>query len=324
VYGSSATSYYTNFGYNSDGNKAYLQIADGGAASTIMTWNYNGNVGIGGVSANYLLDVNKTVAGDFIARFLNSSSTGFGVYVQANDNSKAGIRIANASGATAIDLFGSGAATFSGDVTMSASTGVRILTVSTGGIEGRITATSSAWYIGSQSAIPLVFTTGGAGLMSLATSGNLTLTRTTYSSIQAVGCYDDTSAGARSLSITSAGAIVAVPSSLRYKKDVETLDSNISESIYKMRPIWYRSISNHDRDDWSWYGLIAEEIAEIEPRLVQWGYKREDYIINEETKEQELKEGAELQADGVDYARITVLLVAEMQKLNERLNKAGL
>ena len=105
-------------------------------------------------------------------------------------------------------------------------------------------------------------------------SGNLVLTRTTYSSIQAVGCYDDTSAGSRSLSITSAGSIVAVPSSLRYKKDVETLDSNISESIYKMRPIWYRSISNHDRDDWSWYGLIAEEIAEIEPRLVQWGYKR--------------------------------------------------
>jgi hypothetical protein len=156
--------------------------------------------------------------------------------------------------------------------------------------------------------------------MTLADTGNLILSRPTFSSIQAVGCYDDTSAGARSLSITSAGAIVAVPSSLRYKKDVETLDSNISESIYKMRPIWYRSISNHDRDDWSWYGLIAEEIAEIEPRLVQWGYKREDYIINEETKEQELKEGAELQADGVDYARITVLLVAEMQKMRKELN----
>ena len=28
-----------------------------------------GNVGIGSSTANYLLDVNKTVAGDFIARF---------------------------------------------------------------------------------------------------------------------------------------------------------------------------------------------------------------------------------------------------------------
>ena len=167
--------------------------------------------------------------------------------------------------------------------------------------------------------------------MTLNTYGNLILSRTTYSSIQAVGCYDDTTAGGSTLTVNSAGNFCRTPSSLRYKKDVETLDSSISESIYKMRPIWYRSISNHDRDDWSWYGLAAEEIAEIEPRLVQWGYKREDYFINEETGEQELKEGAELQADGVYYDKLTVLLVAEMQKQNKiiedlksRLDKAGL
>jgi hypothetical protein len=70
-----------------------------------------GNVGIGGVTANYTLDVNKSVAADFIARILNSSSTGYGLYVQTNDNSKPGIRIANASGATKIDLLGTGAVT---------------------------------------------------------------------------------------------------------------------------------------------------------------------------------------------------------------------
>jgi hypothetical protein len=84
-----------------------------------------------------------------------------------------------------------------------------------------------------------------------------------------------------------------------------------------MRPIWYRSLCEKDRRDWSWYGFGAEELAKLEPRLVHWGYKKEDYVINEETKEQELKEGAELQADGVQYERITVLLVAEMQKINK-------
>ena len=138
--------------------------------------------------------------------------------------------------------------------------------------------------------------------------------------------------------INSGGAVLRSTSSLRFKTDVETLDNNISESIYKMRPIWYRSLCGKDRKDWSWYGFGAEELAELEPRLVHWGYKREDYVINEKTNEAELKEGAELIADGVQYERITVLLVAEMQKhnkaiqeqqaiitsLQDRLDKAGL
>jgi len=75
-YGSSGTSYYTNFGYNSNGNNAYLQIADGGAASTIMTWNYDGNVGIG-------IDNPLTINGNAVAGsglHVNASS-GYGVSV---------------------------------------------------------------------------------------------------------------------------------------------------------------------------------------------------------------------------------------------------
>jgi hypothetical protein len=84
-----------------------------------------------------------------------------------------------------------------------------------------------------------------------------------------------------------------------------------------MRPIWYRSLCENDRKDWSWYGFIAEELAEVEPRFVHWGYPSEDYIFNKETNETILKEGAELRPDGVQYERITVLLVAELQKQNK-------
>jgi hypothetical protein len=70
-YGASATGYYTNFGYNSDGNKAYLQMADGGSPLTVMTWNYNGNVGIGTSSPSYPLHV-QGADGAF---FSNSASS---------------------------------------------------------------------------------------------------------------------------------------------------------------------------------------------------------------------------------------------------------
>jgi hypothetical protein len=102
-YGSSATSYYTNFGYNSDGNKAYLQIADGGAAATIMTWNYNGNVGIGNITPQAILHLGPSlntvpastsiaVAGDTYIRFMAGSdgNANYGSYIAGTQT--AGVR----------------------------------------------------------------------------------------------------------------------------------------------------------------------------------------------------------------------------------------
>jgi hypothetical protein len=340
--GSITTNYHTKWtGTNTIGNS--------------LIWDNGTNVGIGNQGTTYTLDVSGTgrftgalrvdhsTAGAYGAVIYNTSATGQGLTVRGGSTSSqdafnvqtydgnrsllsvqggGNVGIGTSSPSTTLDVNGATKITGGGNTLTLAKSGGYPAIAWQGATYTNLIESGDNY---------MAFYQSGAERMRIQPSGNLILSRTTFSSIQAVGCYDDTSAGARSLSITSSGAIVAVPSSLRYKKDVETLDSNISESIYKMRPIWYRSISNHDRDDWSWYGLIAEEIAEIEPRLVQWGYKREDYIINEETKEQELKEGAELQADGVDYARITVLLVAEMQKMNQiiqdlqsRLDNAGL
>ena len=53
------------------------------------------------------------------------------------------------------------------------------------------------------------------------------------------------------------------------------------------RPVWYRSTSPNDikeegatKSTWGWYGFIAEEVAEIEPRLVNYATK--DAVVQED------------------------------------------
>jgi hypothetical protein len=108
-----------------------------------------------------------------------------------------------------------------------------------------------------------------------------------------------TGSGANMYIDAAGGFIQRSTSSIKYKTDIENLEPTQSSSIYEMRPVWYRSLCEMDRKDWSYYGLIAEEVAEIEPRLVFWGEKNED--------------GTQ-QAEGVMYDRLTVFLLAELQK----------
>lgn len=128
-------------------------------------------------------------------------------------------------------------------------------------------------------------------------------------------------------------------SSARFKRDVEDIDPNASANVFKLRPIWYRSKANDDNQKWSWYGLLAEEVAEVEPRLVQWGYMPEDYdtvvdvhktlepnefgeMVEREVKHPRkvVKPGATMKPDGVMYDRLSVMLLAELKKLRQEFD----
>ena len=109
-----------------------------------------------------------------------------------------------------------------------------------------------------------------------------------------------------------ANQLLRSTSSLRYKTDIEDLEQERSDSILNFRPVWYRSLAEADRNDWSWYGLIAEEVAEIEPRLVHWTYLEDAY--EEVEGERQLKPDAEMVPDGVQYDRLTVLLLDVVQR----------
>jgi hypothetical protein len=119
----------------------------------------------------------------------------------------------------------------------------------------------------------------------------------------------DTTAG------TTLGRFRRSTSSERYKLNIEDLDKPlVDNSIMNLRPVWYRSNPDTtvDRPDWSYIGLIAEEVAEIEPRLVQ-------YNITTGSNGQEV-----LIPESVQYDRIGVLLLSHIQsqtKIIDELSK---
>jgi hypothetical protein len=136
------------------------------------------------------------------------------------------------------------------------------------------------------------------------------------------GVYDDTTVNAANLNINSNGVFLRSTSSIKYKTDVNDVDNSSSDSIYSMRPITYRPKNESEYENTTFYGFIAEEMAEIEPSLVHYGYNYEDYeIVTDDNGDQEriLKENATLKPEGVQYERIVVLLVKEMQKQNEKI-----
>jgi hypothetical protein len=112
-------------------------------------------------------------------------------------------------------------------------------------------------------------------------------------------------------------------SSLRYKKDIETIEQSKSDAVLNLRPVWYRSKADNDKADWSWYGFVAEEVAEIEPRLVHWSYLDSDYDVTEEngSLKKTLKAGAKLVPDGVQYDRVAVLLLDVVKRQEQAIQE---
>jgi hypothetical protein len=122
-----------------------------------------------------------------------------------------------------------------------------------------------------------------------------------------------------------ANELLRSTSSIRYKRAIEDVDCRHAENILELRPVWYRSQCPTDNPTWSWYGLIAEEVAAVEPRLALWGYVDEDYEIVERDvdgkmiSERVLKRGAQLVPDGVAYDRLTVLLLKIVKRQEARV-----
>ena len=114
--------------------------------------------------------------------------------------------------------------------------------------------------------------------------------------------YNNTTATSANINVDSAGNFTRATSSIKYKTDVQTISSETTDAIFKMRPVKYKSLCEKDEKNWTWYGLIAEEVAEIDPRLVHFF------------------DSKSLEPEGVMYDRLTVLLIDVVQRQKKQID----
>lgn len=115
--------------------------------------------------------------------------------------------------------------------------------------------------------------------------------------------HGTTASGANAYIDSTTKVISRSTSSIRYKTDVEELPDEEGDRILQLRPITYRSNADLDDPDKVHIGLIAEEVAEVEPRLVE-------YSVDEE---------GEPRPESVNYARLCVQLISVVKRLESRL-----
>jgi hypothetical protein len=128
--------------------------------------------------------------------------------------------------------------------------------------------------------------------------------------------YNNTTGSAANVFIDSGGSLGRSTSSIRFKTDVETLQPQYADALLNCRPVWYRSLCTNDNKDWGYWGFIAEEVAEIDPRLVFWKTHETERGEDGNTVQVELEEPI---AEGVQYDRFVPHLLNLIKRQSEAI-----
>src|SRR5699024_2283484 len=87
---------------------------------------------------------------------------------------------------------------------------------------------------------------------------------------------------AANMHITNEGTLGRSTSARKYKTDIEPIEKEYAYNFFEnVIPIFYRPYNTYDeRKDWSHYGYIADDVALVEPRLVQFNQDGEPESFN--------------------------------------------
>lgn len=129
-----------------------------------------------------------------------------------------------------------------------------------------------------------------------------------------------------SLIITAAGSIEKLSSSRRYKLNIKNLDHSVADNALKLRPISYTAnpATTHDIDPTTVHiGLIAEEVAEVIPNLVNYEYTERPHHDAAGNLGTHRADGVPydltLRPESVQYDRLAVLLLDIVKRQDARI-----
>ena len=170
---------------------------------------------------------------------------------------------------------------------------------------GSSSAKSNAVQIWNFSNAPTIFATNNTERMKIEGNGD---------TINA-GIYNFTTANAANVYVFSSGELRRSTSSGKYKTNVETLEDSYSDALLSCRPVWYRSTCDKDNPNWGWWGFIAEEVAEIDPRLVHWKTAKVTYDENGSA----VSTPCDPEPEGVQYDRFVPHLLNLIKRQKEQI-----
>ena len=174
-----------------------------------------------------------------------------------------------------------------------------------------LTTGATGWAVGPNSSLntsSLLFIDRINGQVKVGTVGPATATNNSViveGRLQSNATYTSETASGSNVFIGSDGLLSRSTSSVRFKSNIETMDDSYADAILEARPVWYNSIASEDQEhpEWGYWGFIAEEVEEVDPRLVAYGKD----------------ENGELRADGVQYDRFVPHLVNLIKRQKEAI-----
>jgi hypothetical protein len=132
---------------------------------------------------------------------------------------------------------------------------------------------------------------------------------------QSMPIYNTTGGDAANVVVNSNGTVYRSTSSAKYKTDIETLQDEFADAVLGLRPVWYRSTCAIDNPDWSYWGFIAEEVAEIDSRLVSWKTSQ----VTFDDKGSAVQTPCEPEPEGVQYDRFVPHLLNLIKRQKEQI-----